>query len=426
MCLLNFHISEINEEDKIITDLYQKSVGIDCNVFYLKDEQTMKSILESQSYNSYSLCSSIKSVESLSFEKTLKIFDLDRKPYIFFCDCSYAFIAVEVWSESNHRKIFIAGPIRTEDNSSECSFNCINSDFTSLPVLDSAHIEFASQILYNLIEYKTPSPKINPSSKNANSLNESSEIAVSHISNESTFYEIYNASSLKSNKKRIVKSLGYMEDHIRSILKLVASKQMFLAKQISEELIMPITFENDQMQARSYFIGISSLLGHKIAESNDFIYTPKMFYLYSIFIENMSKAEENSNLYSITELFFKNMFNEMVNAYRDKKTETPAIKTVSYIQKNYKSHLDINTIAYDLNFDPSYLCRSFKTEMGVTIRSFITTFRLKKAAQLILTSKKTISTISKDVGYQDVKLFVKHFKNQYGIAPSVYRQALSD
>ncbi len=426
MCLFNSLKLELKQEDENIVNLYHKSTGINCTVFYLDDKQTIASIFESLDYNECSLCPSVKSLDNISLEKILKIFDSEGKPYVFFGHCLYAFITVGVWSENNHRKIFFAGPIRTKENSPKCSFNFVHLDLPKLPVLDSFHIKIASQLLYDLVKFNIYINPLYASAEIEHSNDQWDNIKTLHSMDESIFYEIYNANSIGKNKKRIVKSLGYMNDRIESILKLVASNQLFLAKKVSEELILPIVYENDLIQARSYFIGIASLLGQKVAESYNFIYTPEMFFIYSEYIENMSNAKDKFSVYSFTVIYFNNIFQEMVNVYGDNKIDTPALKTVTYIQKNYKTDLRINTIAHVLNFDSSYLCRAFKVEMGFTIKNYITTYRLTKAADLILETKKSISTIAQDVGYQDAKLFVKHFKNQYGIAPSIYRQSLID
>ena len=130
------------------------------------------------------------------------------------------------------------------------------------------------------------------------------------------------------------------------------------------------------------------------------------------------------SIYSYAEKYFNNIIPEMLTACSATESETPAAQAVSFIKNNYKNDIEVNSVAYALNFAPSYLCRAFKNEMGVTVKSYITTHRLDMAAGLILTSKKTIAQVSREVGYQDTKLFVKHFKTQFGITPSIYRKAL--
>ena len=67
----------------------------------------------------------------------------------------------------------------------------------------------------------------------------------------------------------------------------------------------------------------------------------------------------------------------------------------------------------------------YKKVRGVTGYSpteYLRVIRLKKAAELLLTEDLTIAEISYKVGINDPYYFSKCFKNQFGIAPSVYQK----
>ena len=67
----------------------------------------------------------------------------------------------------------------------------------------------------------------------------------------------------------------------------------------------------------------------------------------------------------------------------------------------------------------------YKKVRGVTGYSpneYLRVIRLKKAAELLLTEDLTVSEISYKVGINDPRYFSKCFKNQFGIAPSVYQK----
>ena len=67
----------------------------------------------------------------------------------------------------------------------------------------------------------------------------------------------------------------------------------------------------------------------------------------------------------------------------------------------------------------------YKKVRGVTGYSpneYLRVIRLKKAAELLLTEDLTVSEISYKVGINDPYYFSKCFKNQFGIAPSVYQK----
>ena len=48
--------------------------------------------------------------------------------------------------------------------------------------------------------------------------------------------------------------------------------------------------------------------------------------------------------------------------------------------------------------------------------------RMKKAAELLLENRYTVAEVSYKIGIEDPFYFSKCFKNQFGIAPSVYQK----
>ena len=67
----------------------------------------------------------------------------------------------------------------------------------------------------------------------------------------------------------------------------------------------------------------------------------------------------------------------------------------------------------------------YKKVRGVTGYSpneYLRVIRMKKAAELLLTEDLTVAEISYKVGINDPYYFSKCFKNQFGIAPSVYQK----
>ena len=67
----------------------------------------------------------------------------------------------------------------------------------------------------------------------------------------------------------------------------------------------------------------------------------------------------------------------------------------------------------------------YKKVRGVTGYSpneYLRVIRMKKAAELLLTEDLTVAEISYKVGINDPYYFSKCFKNQFGIAPSIYQK----
>jgi AraC-like DNA-binding protein len=68
----------------------------------------------------------------------------------------------------------------------------------------------------------------------------------------------------------------------------------------------------------------------------------------------------------------------------------------------------------------SILYEKLKSLTGKTINEFISSIRLKKAAELILIGELNLSEISMEVGYLDPNYFSKSFKKHFGVVPSKF------
>mgnify|MGYP001238616838 FL=1 len=82
---------------------------------------------------------------------------------------------------------------------------------------------------------------------------------------------------------------------------------------------------------------------------------------------------------------------------------------------------DIKTMMDKLCMSQSSLYRKIKSLTGLSLTGFIRSIRLKKAAEMILSENKKLSTVALGVGFNDYKYFRKSFEKQFDCLPSEYR-----
>lgn len=96
-------------------------------------------------------------------------------------------------------------------------------------------------------------------------------------------------------------------------------------------------------------------------------------------------------------------------------------KVSSIIDENIDSeNLDVNLIADKMFMSHSTLYRKIKALTEMSINEFIRKKRIKKAEQLLLTGKYTVSEISFMVGMNSIAYFRQCFKEEFGLTPSDY------
>lgn len=83
-------------------------------------------------------------------------------------------------------------------------------------------------------------------------------------------------------------------------------------------------------------------------------------------------------------------------------------------------HLDVEMIAGNMNVSRPTLYRKIKAISDLSPNELIRISRLKKAAELILQNKFSLSEISEKVGFSSQSYFSRSFSKQFEISPSEY------
>lgn len=98
---------------------------------------------------------------------------------------------------------------------------------------------------------------------------------------------------------------------------------------------------------------------------------------------------------------------------------------LTYLQLNYTESITINEIADAANISRSECFRCFQKVLRQKPFEYLINFRLEQAANLLLSSTKSISDIASSCGINHQSYFGQLFKEKYGCTPSEYRTKLS-
>ena len=134
------------------------------------------------------------------------------------------------------------------------------------------------------------------------------------------------------------------------------------------------------------------------------------------------------------DVFIKSYIYEILaHLYRNKVLNNPRellnLKTIEklkpaldYIEQHYTSKVRLEQISECLHVDKSYVCRMFKSMMGITFVDYLNYVRICRAQELLLTTQKNISEIAYEVGFSAVAYFIKCYKKYFFCTPFVYRR----
>ncbi len=97
-------------------------------------------------------------------------------------------------------------------------------------------------------------------------------------------------------------------------------------------------------------------------------------------------------------------------------------KAIKYVEDNMsRSELSVEELSSELAMSRVHF---YKKKMSITGRKpieFIRIIRLKRAAQLLAESQLGIAEIAYQTGFNNLNLFRKYFKNEFGVLPSEYQ-----
>ncbi len=95
---------------------------------------------------------------------------------------------------------------------------------------------------------------------------------------------------------------------------------------------------------------------------------------------------------------------------------------VEYIDNNFQKPLTIKFLSKEFGYSESYIAHIFCDRLKIPFRTYLGDVRSKYAANLIKTTRKSLTEIAYECGYENVNTFCRCFKRSYGVTPSAYKK----
>lgn len=93
-----------------------------------------------------------------------------------------------------------------------------------------------------------------------------------------------------------------------------------------------------------------------------------------------------------------------------------------YLQTNVNAKLSLTDICNKVNYSRSFLCKIFKEQTGETLYSYFNRLKINESKKLLEETGMSVTAISKELGFTDVKYFGSLFKKMVGLTPSDYKK----
>ena len=103
-------------------------------------------------------------------------------------------------------------------------------------------------------------------------------------------------------------------------------------------------------------------------------------------------------------------------------TDQQILQAARYISEHYMNPVTTSEVARAVGFSPNYLSKKFRQAAGIGLHEYLVFVRLHHAAQELVSTEDSITTIALRCGFSDSNYFKDSFKNKYGVTPRNYRK----
>ena len=116
-------------------------------------------------------------------------------------------------------------------------------------------------------------------------------------------------------------------------------------------------------------------------------------------------------------------FHNRIHAeFDDYKNKHKIQQAVEYIQKHYAEELNMVVVSNMISMNYSLFSYEFKKYTGSNFVNYLRDIRMKEAKRLLTETELKVAEISRRVGYDNEKHFMKLFKSVCGVSPTEYRK----
>ncbi|MNN89103.1 Arabinose operon regulatory protein [compost metagenome] len=99
------------------------------------------------------------------------------------------------------------------------------------------------------------------------------------------------------------------------------------------------------------------------------------------------------------------------------------LRVKEYLNEHYANpDLSLTYLSGEFELNAKYLSQMFKEEFGVNFLDYLGNVRIQQAKRLLMETGESIQVIGIQVGYPNVRSFMRVFKKLTGVTPGEYRK----
>lgn len=120
--------------------------------------------------------------------------------------------------------------------------------------------------------------------------------------------------------------------------------------------------------------------------------------------------------------WIRDLNGRLLTQFDDYRNKQKIQSALVYIKDNYKKDLNMAVVSNHISMNYSLFSYVFKQYTGCNFVNYLKQIRVDEAKRLLATTDMKIADISRAIGYDNDKHFMKIFKGQCGVSPTEYRK----
>ncbi|KZZ39854.1 hypothetical protein A3757_05955 [Oleiphilus sp. HI0117] len=132
----------------------------------------------------------------------------------------------------------------------------------------------------------------------------------------------------------------------------------------------------------------------------------------------------------LNQSFAENCFIKMLLLHMERLHQDTALSKISFdhidhitawVRRHYVEDINLDDLSKRFSVSRSQLTRKFKQKYGFSLIEFVLQLRFDDAAKQLAFSKKDITRIALDIGFNNLSHFHRQFKKRFGMTPLSFR-----
>ena len=133
-----------------------------------------------------------------------------------------------------------------------------------------------------------------------------------------------------------------------------------------------------------------------------------------------------ARLYEIIYILYNENLNDKKTSPQNQREKENALrlkKILSYMKEHFAEKITIKEVSEITSLSESRFMTFFKNQTGTSFIKYLNDYRLEAAAEQLLQTRKSVTQIALENGFENISYFVRAFKSKYNCTPHEYRKS---